>query len=144
MGLDLGEKTIGIAISDIMGITAQAKGVIRRKNLDEDLEELKSYISKYQIERIIMGLPVNMNGTSGERVIKTEEFANTLKKKFKMPILFWDERLSTIAAERILIDADISRSKRKKVIDKLAASIILQAYLDFENNKRHKEENLNG
>ncbi|MDI3548416.1 MAG: putative pre6S rRNA nuclease [Halanaerobiales bacterium] len=133
MGLDFGDKTIGVAISDALGLTAQSKGVIRRSNLNADLEELKKYISDYQVSEIIIGLPKNMNGTLGSRAEKTGQFVNFLKKRLDLPIKLWDERLSTVEAEKLLINADLSRAKRKVVIDQVAAAIILQSYLDARN-----------
>lgn len=130
MGLDFGDKTIGVAISDELGWTAQSKGVINRTNLTEDLVELNEYINKYQVEEIVVGLPKNMDGSEGIRVEKTQQFVNFLKKRVKIPIFLWDERLTTRQAENILLEADLSRSRRKKVIDQLAAAIILQNYLD--------------
>lgn len=141
MGLDYGDKTIGIAISDQMRWTAQSKGVIRRKNLTEDFQELKDYIEEYNIDEIIVGLPKNMNGTLGKRAEKTNQFVNFLEKRLEIPIKLWDERLTTRQAEGILIEADLSRKKRKNVIDQLAAAIILQSYLDA---KSKKEEIING
>lgn len=133
MGLDFGDKTIGVAISDPLGLTAQSKGVIRRSNLNADLEELKKYISDYQVSEIVIGLPKNMNGTLGSRAEKTGQFVNFLKKRLDLPIKLWDERLSTVEAEKLLINADLSRAKRKVVIDQVAAAIILQSYLDARN-----------
>ncbi|MFW6022201.1 MAG: Holliday junction resolvase RuvX [Halanaerobiaceae bacterium] len=130
MGLDFGDRTIGVAVSDQLGWTAQSKGVIRRVNLSDDFEKIKKYINEYNIEEIIVGLPLNMDGTAGKRVEKTEQFVNFLKKRVEIPVKMWDERLSSNQAERILLEADLSRSRRKKVIDQLAAAIILQSYLD--------------
>jgi putative Holliday junction resolvase len=130
MGLDYGDKTIGIAVSDALGWTAQSKGVIRRSDLNADFGEIKKYLLKYQIDEIIVGLPKNMNGTLGSRAEKTQQFVNFLQKRLEIPIKLWDERLTTKQAENILLDANLSRRKRKKVIDQLAAAIILQSYLD--------------
>lgn len=135
MGLDFGDKTIGVAVSDPLGFTAQSKGVIRRTNLTEDLKKLKEYIEKHEIEEIVVGMPLNMNGTRGPRVEKTEQFINYLKKRIELPIKTWDERLSTKEAERVLLEADMSRKKRKGVIDQLAAAIILQSFLDSQQRK---------
>lgn len=140
MGLDFGDKTIGIAVSDPMGWTAQSKAVIRRKNLTDDLLKLQEYLSEYDIEEIVVGLPLNMNGTPGGRVEKTMQFVNFLKKRLEIPIVLWDERLSTKQAEGILLEADLSRKKRKKVIDQLAAGIILQNYLDAKKKKGDKKD----
>lgn len=135
MGLDFGDKTIGIAISDDLGWTAQPKAVIRRRNLTDDFAILKEYIEKYDVQEIIVGLPINMDGTEGIRVKRTEEFVNFLRKKVDIPVQVWDERLTTKQAENILLEADLSRRRRKEVIDQIAASIILQNYLDAKYNK---------
>ncbi len=132
MGLDLGTKTIGVAISDELGWTAQGIETIKRYGgTDEkDLTRLEQLIDEYDVSEIVLGYPKNMNGTIGERGQASEQFAEVLKAKFKLPVLLWDERLTTVSAERMLIEADVSRKKRKTVIDKLAAVIILQSYLD--------------
>ncbi|SKA04545.1 Holliday junction resolvase RuvX [Selenihalanaerobacter shriftii] len=130
LGLDLGDKRIGVAVSDALGLTAQGKKVIKNTSLDDVITELKSLIEEYTIDKIVVGLPKNMNGTLGPRAEKTLVFIDSLKEKIDLPIITWDERLSTAAAERTLIEADISRRKRKKVIDKMAAVVILQNYLD--------------
>ncbi len=136
MGLDLGDKTIGIAVSDPLGWTAQSVEVIRRKeSIKDELKRLRELIEQYQVEMIVLGLPRNMNGTLGERGQKTLKYADVIKDKIGLPVEMWDERLSTVSAERILIDADVSRAKRKKNIDKMAAAIILQGYLDFKIKK---------
>lgn len=136
MGLDLGDKTIGVAVSDPMGWTAQAVEVIRRaENPNVEINRLKELIERYEVKMIVLGLPKNMNGTVGERGQKTIDYASMLTKKLGIPVETWDERLSTVSAERILLEADLSRSKRKKVIDKMAAAVILQAYLDAGGSK---------
>lgn len=133
MGLDLGTKTIGVAVSDEMGWTAQGIETINRKeNGKDDLRRLKELIQEYHITEIVLGLPKNMNGTIGERGEASKDFANRLKEAFNLPVVLWDERLTTAAAERMLLSADVSRKKRKKVIDKMAAVLILQSYLDSE------------
>lgn len=135
MGLDLGDKTIGISMSDELGWTAQGLEVIRRKqeSPEADLERLDQLIKEYQVEKVIVGLPKNMNGTIGPRGELCKEFGRSLQERTGIPIQMWDERLSTVAAERILISADVSRKKRKQVIDKMAAVIILQGFLDSNN-----------
>jgi len=133
MGLDLGNKTIGIAISDPLFITAQAVKVIIRSA--KEMEELSSFIGEYEISRIVLGYPRNMNGTLGERARLSEEFAEKLKVHFGLPVILWDERLSTAGARRTLLEADLSRAKRKKVIDKIAAVLILQGYLDSQQGR---------
>ena len=135
MGLDVGSKTIGVAISDELGWTAQGITTIA---IDEENEifgfdELAEIIQQYGIEKIVVGLPKNMNGTIGPRGEASLRFADMLRERFELPVEMWDERLSTMAAERILLEADVSRKKRKKVIDKMAAVMILQGYLDRHN-----------
>lgn len=130
MGLDIGDKTIGVAVSDIMGMTAQGIKTIRRESKKKDLEQLKEIIKEKQVNKIVSGLPKNMNGTLGPQGEKVIKFCDFLKEEVGLEIEFWDERLSTVAAERSLIEGDVSRKKRKKVIDMLAAVIILQGYLD--------------
>ena len=130
MGLDIGDKTIGVAVSDLMGITAQGVKTIRRVGKKKDIEELKLIITERQVNKIVSGLPKNMNGTLGPQGEKVLKFCELIKEETGLDIEFWDERLSTVAAERSLIEGDVSRQKRKKVIDMLAAVIILQGYLD--------------
>jgi putative Holliday junction resolvase len=134
LGLDVGQKTIGISISDEMGWTAQGIEVLKRDllNPDKDLEAIKAYINNYNIKEIIVGLPKNMNGTIGPSGEMCTQFADTLKEQTGCPVRLWDERLTTVAAERLLVSADVTRKKRKKVVDKMAASLILQGYLDFK------------
>ena len=130
MGLDVGDKTIGVAVSDEMGWTAQPVTVIRRQALVKDCAQVAGLAREYEVQTVVVGLPRNMDGTKGPQALKTEAFAQTLAEESGLEVVFWDERLSTQAAERTLIQADISRAKRKKVVDKVAASIILQGYLD--------------
>ncbi|QHA01895.1 Holliday junction resolvase RuvX [Dehalobacter restrictus] len=130
MGLDLGEKTIGVAMSDPLGITAQGVEVIRRTKKEKEREELARLIREYEVDEIVLGYPKNMNGTLGERAKLTEVFAEELREGYLLPVKLWDERLSTIGAQRALLEADLSRAKRKKVIDKMAAVFILQGYLN--------------
>ena len=131
MGLDLGEKTIGVALSDPFGWTAQGLEIIRRKGQPkQELIRLREIIEQYEVEKVVVGLPKNMNGTTGPQAEKALEYALYLKRKLGLLVETWDERLSTVAAEKILLSADVSRAKRKKVIDKMAAAVILQGYLD--------------
>lgn len=130
MGLDVGERTIGVAVSDAMGWTAQGIETIRRQNPERDMTRLTELIDEYQITEIVVGLPRNMNGTIGPSGESCQAFAASLIEHTSLPVHLWDERLTTAAAERMLISADVSRSKRKKVIDKIAATFILQGYLD--------------
>jgi putative Holliday junction resolvase len=132
LGLDVGSKTIGVAVSDELGWTAQGLKTIQIQEDEQKsgIPELEEIIQEYGIEKIIVGLPKNMNGTIGPRGEISLQFAKLLKNRFGLPVELWDERLTTMAAERILLTADVSRKKRKKVIDKMAASLILQSYLD--------------
>ncbi len=130
LGLDVGDRTIGVAVSDPLGWTAQGVKTIRRKSKKEDFQELEELMKEYNIKKIVVGLPKNMNGTLGPQGEKTEAFGEKLKNKYGLPVILWDERLSTRAAERTLIEGDVSRRKRKGIIDKMAAIHILQGYLD--------------
>ena len=143
LGLDVGDKTIGVAASDLLNLTAQGIKTIRRISIAEDLRELGEIISELDAKILVIGLPKNMNGTEGERCEVVRDFAAKVQKKFpEVKQIFWDERLSTVAAEKFLIgSADVSRKKRKKVIDKMAAVYILQGFLD---SQLLKGENFNG
>lgn len=136
MGLDLGSKTLGVAISDAMGWTAQGLETIKINEAAKDfgVKRLREIIEEHDVSKIVIGLPKNMNGTIGPRGETSQQFAAYLEKKFHLPVFLWDERLTTVAAERVLLEADVSRSKRKKVIDKMAAVMILQGYLDSQTN----------
>ena len=134
MGLDFGSHTIGVALSDALLWTAQVlKNIKRSKN---ELVELDEIIKEYEVAEIVLGYPKNMNGTIGERAELTTKFGEVLERKFALPLIYWDERLSTVGAERALLEADLSRAKRKKVIDKMAAVFILQGYLDSRSQTR--------
>jgi len=129
--LDVGERTIGVAVSDLLLLTAQGVEVIRRTSLEKDYIRLGEIIAQYEVETIIIGLPKNMNGSIGPKGELMKEFSAHLQERFpQTKVRLWDERLSTVAATRSLIAADVSRAKRKKVIDKMAAMFILQGYLD--------------
>ncbi|MFZ5351128.1 MAG: Holliday junction resolvase RuvX [Bacillota bacterium] len=133
MGLDVGDATIGVAVSDELGMIAHGVTTIRRKKLDIDISSLKIIITEKNISKIVVGLPKNMNNTIGPRGEITIKFAEELRSRFEgIEIVMWDERLTTSAAERTLLEADVSRKKRKQVIDKLAAVLILQNYLDSQ------------
>jgi len=135
MGLDVGDATIGVAVSDELGCMAHGICTIRRKNIDYDINQLDTIIKDKQVDKIVIGLPKNMNNTIGDRGRKSIEFGEILKKHFSnLEIVFWDERLTTVAAERALLEADVSRKNRKKVIDKIAATLILQSYIDAKKN----------
>ncbi|WP_304507125.1 Holliday junction resolvase RuvX [Anaerotignum sp.] len=137
LGLDYGDKTIGVAVSDPLGWTAQGVEIIRRENPAEykkSLKRLSELVDEYNPEVIVMGYPKNLDNSEGERCIKTKAFAERIEKRFpKINLVFWDERFSTIAAERALREAELSHEKRKSVIDKMAAVHILQGYLDSRN-----------
>lgn len=136
MGLDVGDATIGVAVSDELKLIAQALNTIRRKNIKEDLKAIESIVDEKKISKIVIGFPKNMNNTIGERGKKTIEFSEIVKETFPdLEIELWDERLTTAAAEKTLLEANISRRNRKKVIDKIAAVFILQNYLDAQKNK---------
>ncbi|GKX31157.1 putative pre-16S rRNA nuclease [Vallitalea longa] len=133
LGLDYGSKTLGVAVSDPFGWTAQGIETINRKeenNLKSTISRLGDIVNEYNIEKIVLGLPKNMNNTSGDRVDRTLYFKDRLIREFGIPVETWDERLSTIGAKRSLLEADLSRKKQNKVIDKMAAVFILQGYLD--------------
>lgn len=130
MGLDVGDKRIGVAVSDLLMITAQGVESYTRKNEEEDIAHLKKLAADYKVYKVVCGLPVNMNGTLGEQAKKTQDFADKLKEALGCDVDFFDERLTSASAERILIEADMRRSDRKKVVDKVAAVYILQAYMD--------------
>ncbi|MBJ8350125.1 Holliday junction resolvase RuvX [Streptococcus zalophi] len=133
MGLDVGSKTVGVAISDPLGFTAQGLEIIKINEEKEEFgfDRLSELVKEYHVEKFVIGLPKNMNNTSGPRVEASQSYGKRLEELFGLPIIYQDERLSTVEAERMLVEqGDISRNKRKKVIDKLAAQLILQNYLD--------------
>ncbi len=130
MGLDVGSKTVGVAISDELGITAQGVTTVRRSNLKTDLAELKHLIAEHAVTRLVVGLPLNMNATEGPRAEESRKLGDRLAHEAGLTVEYWDERLTTVAAERVLIEADVSRKKRREVIDQLAATLILQGWLD--------------
>lgn len=130
MGLDLGTKTIGVAVSDGMQSVATPLETIKRRNFTQDAERILEIIKDRNIGAIILGLPLNMDGSEGPRVQSTRAFARNLERLTPLPITFWDERLSTVAAERALLEGDTSRKRRSEVIDHVAASYILQGVLD--------------
>jgi putative holliday junction resolvase len=134
MGLDVGSKTVGVAISDELGWTAQG---IETISINEEkgqfgLQRVEELVKSYEVEKIVVGFPKNMNNTVGPRGEASKAYGNMLTELLNLPVILWDERLSTMAAERILLEADVSRKKRKKVIDKMAAVMILQGFLDSQ------------
>ena len=133
LGIDLGSVRIGIAISDELGMIASPLKVIQVSEDEADITEIASIVESLDVKEIVMGLPRNMNGTYGPAADRVREFASKLEEKLDVPITLWDERLTTSQASRILIEADVSRKKRKQVVDKSAAALILQGYLDRTN-----------
>jgi len=130
MGLDYGDKRIGVALSDAFGWTAQGVEVIERKREGGDLERISELVREYGVDAIVVGLPKNMNGSIGPRGELCMAFAEQLRQALSVPVHLWDERLTTVAAQRTLLEADVSRRKRKQVVDKMAATLLLQNYLD--------------
>jgi len=130
LGLDVGDVLMGVAISDPSKIIAQGLDSIKRKNTKEDVEAIQHLLENYEVEKIVVGLPKRLSGEIGIQAQKVLDFVELLKKEIEVPIVMWDERLTTVAANRALIGANMRRSKRKKVVDKVAATLILQGYLD--------------
>ncbi len=139
--MDIGSRTIGVAISDELGITAQGLKTIKRRSMEEDLKEISLIIAQFNIDKIVVGLPKNMDGTIGKQAEVVFQWIKTVQEKINIPVETWDERLSTVEASKILLEADLSRKKRKGVIDKLAAVIILQGYLN-QSRKQNDESSL--
>jgi len=137
MGLDVGTHNIGMAISDELGLTAQGLKTLKRRSTEADLEEITTIIGQFEIEKIVVGLPINMNGTLGKQAEIVLKWIKVLTSRIQVPVVTWDERLSTVGASKVLLEADVSRRKRKKVIDKLAAVLILQGYLDQSRRPNH-------
>ncbi len=143
MGLDFGSRTVGVAISDPLLITAQGKEIIRREKPDKlrkTLARLEELIVENEVQEIVLGLPKNMNDTEGERVEKTKEFKEMLERRTGIRVQFWDERLTTVAADRYMMEAGIRREERKEHVDKIAAVFILQGYLDYKKNMEKNGE----
>ena len=130
MGLDVGDKTVGVAVTDELGITVQPVTTLRRGRLDADLDALLAIGSERNVEVIVVGLPLNMNGTSGPRADKTRKFAEALQARASCPVELWDERLTTMEADRILKAGDVKKQRRKDLIDQLAAQLILRSWLE--------------
>jgi putative Holliday junction resolvase len=130
LGLDVGTKTIGVAVSDGLGLTAQGVTTVRRTSLKADLAALTALAREHEVERVVVGLPLNMDGSEGPRAEASRKFADTVSQALGVPVEFWDERLSTVAATRTLLEADVSRARRREVIDQVAAQFILQGWLD--------------
>ena len=130
IGLDVGDVRIGVAVSDLLGMIANPYETYVRKSIEDDIEHFNKIKTEQNADTFVVGLPLNMDGTAGDRVAKTKEYVEKLKEKIDAKFVYQDERLTTVQAERMLIDADVRRDKRKKVVDKVASCIILQAYLD--------------
>ena len=141
LGLDFGSKTVGVAVSDGLLLTAQGVETIERKDenkLRKTCARIEELIAEYEITEIVLGLPKNMNNTEGECVEKTKAFGEMLERRTGLPVHYWDERLTTVAAEQILMESGVRRENRKAVIDKVAAGLILQGYLDCLKTKENE------
>lgn len=142
MGLDFGSKTVGVAVSDALLLTAQGVEIIRRKEenkLRQTCARIEELIVEYGVEEIVLGLPLNMNASQGERTLLTLEFKDKLERRTGLPVIMWDERLTTVAADKAMIEAGIRRENRREHVDKIAAVLILQGYL--EKRRREQSEN---
>lgn len=143
IGLDYGSKTVGVAVSDALGITAQGVEIIRREKeakLRRTLARIEELIAQYEADTIVLGFPKNMNNTLGERAEKSLAFKEMLEKRTGLPVIMWDERLTTVEANRTLIEGKVRREDRSKYVDMLAAVYILQGYLDFARSRTEREE----
>ncbi len=141
LGLDFGSKTVGVAVSDGLLLTAQGVEIVRRQSpnkLRQTLARIESLVSEYEADRIVLGYPKNMNNTEGERCEKTKEFKEMLERRTGLPVILWDERLTTVAADNYMMEAGIRREDRKSYVDEIAAVFILQGYLDYL--ALHKDE----
>ena len=141
LGLDFGSKTVGVAVSDELLITAQGIEIVRRKSpskLRQTLARIEELIAFYGVEKIVLGYPKNMNNTEGERCEKTKEFKEMLERRTGLEVILWDERLTTVAADRSMMETGIRRDNRKEFVDEIAAIFILQGYLDFLRNNGDK------
>lgn len=140
MGLDFGSKTVGVALSDPLLLTAQGVEIIRRKDenkLRQTLARIEELIVEYEVSEIVLGLPKNMNDTLGERAELSLEFKDKLERRTGLPVVMWDERLTTVSADRVMMEAGIRREHRKEYVDKIAATFILQGYLDYRKSKEN-------
>ena len=142
IGLDFGSKTVGVAVSDELLITAQGIEIVRRKSenkLRQTLARIEELIKQYNVEKIVLGFPKNMNNSEGERCEKTLEFKEMLERRTGLTVELWDERLTTVAADNLMMEAGIRRENRKEYVDQIAASFILQGYLDYLQNEKNQE-----
>lgn len=135
MGLDVGDKRIGVAVSDLLGMSAHAVETVERQSFEKDIKRIIELIDEKQVELLVVGLPKNMNNTLGPQGEKVQKFMEKLLAKREIEVAYWDERLTTVAAHRTLIEGNMSRKKRKGVVDQIAAVFILQGYLDMNRNK---------
>lgn len=141
LGLDYGSKTVGVAVSDPLGFTAQGVEIIRRKSenkMRQTLARIEELIAQYQVEEIVLGLPKNMNNTLGDRAEKSLELKEMLERRTGLPVVMWDERLTTVSANRVLMETGVRRENRKEHVDEIAAVFILQGYLDYLANKNEE------
>lgn len=141
LGLDYGSKTVGVAVSDPLGFTAQGVEIIRRKSenkMRQTLARIEELIAQYQVEEIVLGLQKNMNNTLGDRAEKSLELKETLERRTGLPVVMWDERLTTVSANRVLMETGVRRENRKEHVDEIAAVFILQGYLDYLANKNEE------
>lgn len=141
LGLDYGSKTVGVTVSDPLGFTAQGVEIIRRKSenkMRQTLARIEELIAQYQVEEIVLGLPKNMNNTLGDRAEKSLELKETLERRTGLPVVMWDERLTTVSANRVLMETGVRRENRKEHVDEIAAVFILQGYLDYLANKNEE------
>lgn len=144
LGLDFGSKTVGVAVSDELLLTAQGLEIIRRQSpgkLRQSLARIEAIVQEYHVERIVLGYPKNMNNTEGERCEKTKEFQEMLTRRTGLPVVLWDERLTTVSADRHMIESGIRREDRKQYVDEIAAVFILQGYLDYLSMNEGKDSN---
>lgn len=142
MGLDYGSKTVGVAVSDPLLLTAQGKEIIRRERhnkLRQTLARIEELIVENEVEKIVLGCPKNMDGSEGERVERTKEFQEMIERRTGLEVILWDERLTTVAADRYMMEAGIRRESRKQYVDEIAAVFILQGYLDYLRNSQRME-----
>ena len=142
IGLDFGSKTVGVAVSDELLITAQGIEIVRRKSenkLRQTLARIEELIKEYNVDKIVLGFPKNMNNSEGERCEKTLEFKEMLERRTGLTVELWDERLTTVAADNLMMEAGIRRENRKEYVDQIAASFILQGYLDYLQNEKNQE-----
>lgn len=141
LGIDFGDKRIGLAVSDKLHLTAQSLGHYKTRNQEEDKEYFKELVSKYEVGEIVLGFPLRMDGTQGLRVEKTKKFAEWLQKALNLPIIFWDERLTTKQALRILSQQKMKHKIKKNLKDQISAAIILSSYLESKRQKSHGNQN---